>query len=301
MDYIKLSRNILEWEWYSDINTCRLFIHMLLKANWKEGNFRGTTVPRGSFVSSLPKLADETALTMREVRTAITHLKTTGELTCKSCSKYTIFTVKNYCLYQTSDMQSDRQTTDKRHSNDTLTTTIEEKKDENLNEDKVTFEKSDDEDLIEDATFINLREEAIKKMKENDPELKNITSLKDYEAKVNEYMQAIRDERIKNRDIKDVEFDLYKQDRTLTDEVEDTEFDKNDDKIVEYENAARMYMEKENEVFEDSLNREENIKSLLDELDDSELDFSDYEEMLRELDENLEISLEEEIETRKLA
>lgn len=179
--------------------------------------------------------------------------------------------------------------------------TIEEKKDENLNEDKVTFEKSDDEDLIEDATFINLREEAIKKMKENDPELKNIISLKDYEAKVNEYMQAIRDERIKNRDIKDVEFDLYKQDRTLTDEVEDTEFDKNDDKIVEYENAARMYMEKENEVFEDSLNREENIKSLLDELDDSELDLSDYEEMLRELDENLEISLEEEIETRKLA
>ena len=128
MDYIKLSRNILDWEWYSDINTCRLFIHMLLKANWKEGNFRGTTVPRGSFVSSLPKLADETALTMREVRTAITHLKTTGEVTCKSCSKYTIFTVKNYCLYQTSDMQSDRQTTDKRHSNDTLTTTIEEKK-----------------------------------------------------------------------------------------------------------------------------------------------------------------------------
>ena len=170
-----------------------------------------------------------------------------------------------------------------------------------MNEDKVTFEKSDDEDLIEDATFINLREEAIKKMKENDPELKNITSLKDYEAKVNENMQAIRDERIKNRDIKDVEFDLYKQDRTLTDEVEDTEFDKNDDKIVEYENAARMYMEKENEVFEDSLNREENIKSLLDELDDSELDLSDYEEMLRELDENLEISLEEEIETRKLA
>ena len=142
MDYIKLSRNILDWEWYSDINTCRLFIHMLLKANWKEGNFRGTTVPRGSFVSSLPKLADETALTMREVRTAITHLKTTGEVTCKSCSKYTIFTVKNYCLYQTSDMQSDRQTTDKRHSNDTLTTTIEEKKEGKKGRNTGTHEKS---------------------------------------------------------------------------------------------------------------------------------------------------------------
>lgn len=183
--------------------------------------------------------------------------------------------------------------------------TIEEKqeemKDENLNEEKVTFEKSDDEELIEDATFINLREEAVKRLKENDPELKNITSLEDYETKINEYMQTIRDERIKNRDIKDVEFDLYKQDRTLTDEVEDNEFDKNDEKIVEYENAAKMYMEKENEILDDSLKREENIKSLLEELDDPELDFGDYEEMLRELDENLEISLEEEVQARKLA
>ena len=60
-------------------------------------------------------------------------------------------------------------------------------------------------------------------------------------------------------------------------------------------------MEKENKVFDDSLKREENIKSLLGELDDPELDFGDYEEMLMELDENLEISLEEEVQARKLA
>ena len=131
MDYIKLSRNILNWEWYENINTCRLFIHMLLKANWKDGKFEGKVIPRGSFVSSLPKLAEETALTIREVRTAITHLKLTGELTCKSYSKYTVFTVKNYCLYQTSDIQNDIQATGKRHSNDILTTTIEEKKEVN--------------------------------------------------------------------------------------------------------------------------------------------------------------------------
>lgn len=135
MDYIKLSRNILSWEWYGNINTCRLFIHMLLKANWKEGKFEGKTIPRGSFVSSLPKLAEETALTIREVRTAISHLKSTGELTCKSYSKYTVFTVKNYCLYQISDTQNDRQATGKRHSNDILTTTIEEKKEGNIKED----------------------------------------------------------------------------------------------------------------------------------------------------------------------
>jgi hypothetical protein len=128
MEYIKLNRKILEWEWWSDINTSRLFIYMLLKANWKDARFEGKLIPRGSFVSSIPKLSQETALTVREIRTAISHLKSTGEVTCKTYSKYTVFTVKNYCLYQSSDTQNDRQVTGKRHSNDMLTTTIEEKK-----------------------------------------------------------------------------------------------------------------------------------------------------------------------------
>lgn len=128
MDYIKLSRKILEWEWWEDINTCRLFIYCLLKANWKDARFKGMVIPKGSFVSSIPKLSEETSLTVREVRTAISHLKSTGEVTCKSYAKYTVFTVKNYCEYQSIDMQNDRQATGKRHSNDMLTTTIEEYK-----------------------------------------------------------------------------------------------------------------------------------------------------------------------------
>lgn len=100
MEFIKLNRSILNWEWYTDINTCRLFIHMLLKANWKDANFKGKTVPRGSFVSSIGKLAEETQLTPDEVRTAIKHLICTNEITKQSCSKYTVFTVKNYDVYQ---------------------------------------------------------------------------------------------------------------------------------------------------------------------------------------------------------
>lgn len=123
-DYIKLYRSLLEWEWYKNINTKILFIHMLLKANWKDGKFEGKNIPRGSFVSSIAKLAEETELTSREVRTAISHLEKSGELTIKRHSKYSVFTIKNYVLYQTSD----NQTTSKRHSVDIQTTTIEEKK-----------------------------------------------------------------------------------------------------------------------------------------------------------------------------
>lgn len=100
LGFIKIHRKILEWSWYNDINTCRVFIHMLLKANWKEGRFRDITVPCGSFVSSIAKLAEETGLTNDEVRTAISHLIQTREITKQSTNKYTVFTLVNYVLYQ---------------------------------------------------------------------------------------------------------------------------------------------------------------------------------------------------------
>ena len=140
-NYIKISRNILEWEWYRNINTKVLFLHMLLKANWKEGRFEGTTVPRGSFISSYPRLCEECDLTINELRTALKHLTSTGEITVKTQSKYSVFTVNNYSLYQdinsqtTVNQQSDTsQCTDKAHSINSLLTTIEEGKKEKREE-----------------------------------------------------------------------------------------------------------------------------------------------------------------------
>ena len=130
MGYIKIDRKILEWEWYTDVNTFRVFIHMILKANWKDAKFQGVEVPRGSFVSSYSTIASETCLSLRSVRTAIAHLTLTGEVTVKRHAKFSVFTVKNYCLYQSSDTVNVTELTVKRQSNDTQndsqTTTIEE-------------------------------------------------------------------------------------------------------------------------------------------------------------------------------
>lgn len=135
MDYIKLSRKMLEWEWYTDVNTCRLFIHMLLKANWKDGRFQGADVPRGSFVSSISRLALETGLSEMQVRTALKHLKTTGEVTGCQQAKFTVFTVNNYNKYQadnrviTEEQQTcNREVTEEQQADNTRVTTIEEKK-----------------------------------------------------------------------------------------------------------------------------------------------------------------------------
>ena len=113
-DYIKLYRSLLDWEWYKKTNTKVLFIHMLLKANWKDRKFEGEIIPRGSLVTSLAKLSEETGLTTREVRTAILHLEKSEEVTSKRQAKYSVFTIKNYELYQVSDKQA----TNKRQASD---------------------------------------------------------------------------------------------------------------------------------------------------------------------------------------
>ena len=100
MGHIKLDRKILEWEWYTDANTCRLFIHLLLRANWKDGRFQGVKIPRGSLASSYSSLSDETGLSIKSVRTSLNHLKSTGEVAVERYPKFSVFTVNNYCLYQ---------------------------------------------------------------------------------------------------------------------------------------------------------------------------------------------------------
>lgn len=186
--------------------------------------------------------------------------------------------------------------------------THEELKDENISAEKVEFEKSDDETLVENADYINIRAEAIKRLNDDEPGLESKVLPSIYEAKVSEYMQKVRNERIQNRSIEDIKFDLYKQDRTLTDEVTDKEFDKKSDKIDEYENAATMYLEKENDILDRSLQEENDFKAMLNELDNNpDLDLSDYEKMLEGLNKQTILTEEEkeeltaEIETRKLA
>ncbi len=149
-NYIKIYRSLLSWEWYSDINTTRVFLHMLLKANWKETKFQGAIIPRGGFVSSIIKIAEETSLSIQEVRTAIKHLKETNEITSNPTSKYTVFIINNYDLFQSVDIQNNNQATNEQHSNNIQSTTEEEikkkrrkenKKQIMCNEDVTTFER----------------------------------------------------------------------------------------------------------------------------------------------------------------
>lgn len=125
-NWIKLFSKFVNWEWYKDQNTKSLFIHCLLKANWKEAKFMGETIPRGSFVTSLDSLAKELGLTVQEIRTALKHLISTSEITSKSTNKYRIITVVNYELYQQVNKQTNSQSTSNQQATNNQLTTIEE-------------------------------------------------------------------------------------------------------------------------------------------------------------------------------
>lgn len=118
--YIKIYRKITEWEWYSDINTARVFFHLLLKANHKDKKYKGKVVPRGSLATTIPKLAAETALTTKEVRTALNHLKSTFEVGIQTTNRESIIKVHNYSVYQGGEIaentEAGRQGADERQS-----------------------------------------------------------------------------------------------------------------------------------------------------------------------------------------
>ena len=68
--WLKLFRCFTEWEWYSDTNTVRLFLHLLLRVNYRERRWKSIIIPRGSMVTSLAALAAETTLSVQNVRTS---------------------------------------------------------------------------------------------------------------------------------------------------------------------------------------------------------------------------------------
>ena len=62
--FIKLERKIFDWEWYTEQDTFRMFIHLLLKANHKKASVNGKIIERGQTLTSIPRLSDELSMLM---------------------------------------------------------------------------------------------------------------------------------------------------------------------------------------------------------------------------------------------
>jgi hypothetical protein len=107
--WIKLHRQFLEWEWYNDSDTFRLFIHLLLKANHKPKSWRGVFVSAGQVITGRKILAEELTISEQRVRTLLNKLKSTNEITIKSTNKYSLITICNWTTYQGQQDENNQQ------------------------------------------------------------------------------------------------------------------------------------------------------------------------------------------------
>ena len=116
-NYIKLSRRILQWEWYKDSVTKDLFLHLLLKATYKPTEWRGYELQPGQVVTGRRRLAEELGYSERQIRTALNHLETSRQVVLETTNQFTLVTIVNWCFYQGGDIESDqrndRQSTNK--------------------------------------------------------------------------------------------------------------------------------------------------------------------------------------------
>lgn len=98
--WIKIHRSILNWEWWDDHNTTRLFLYCLLEANHEDKKWHGENIERGTFITSLSHLSQNTGLSTQQIRTSLERLISTNEITKKTTNKLTKITICKYDIYQ---------------------------------------------------------------------------------------------------------------------------------------------------------------------------------------------------------
>ena len=98
--FIKIYRSLLDWEWFDDANTLKLWLYILLRANWEERKWRGITIHRGQFVESLRTMAKKNNMTVQEVRTSLAHLKSTQNITQESTQLGSLISVIKWDFFQ---------------------------------------------------------------------------------------------------------------------------------------------------------------------------------------------------------
>lgn len=160
--FIKLFRQILDWEWYDDLPTCRLFIHLLLKANYAERNWHGQTIERGSCITSYATLASETGLSQEQIKRALKNLTKTGEIKRIATNKNTVICVIKYADFQGFGFEYNEQTTSKEQAE---------------NKQKTNEQQTNNKQTTTTKEIKNKRNKESKNIYTSLPEDKNITAI----------------------------------------------------------------------------------------------------------------------------
>jgi len=186
--YIKLHRQLLDWEWYKDTNTKIVFLHLMLCANFKDGNWRGQAVKRGQFITTYKTLSADLGLSLQQIRTTFEKMKSTNDITWIPTGKNILVTVVKFDVYQSNEQDEQH---DEQHDSNNKTTTKQqqrnnEKKDKNdknktlkaflLIENEEKYPSNFNNDLIDSfENFLHSRNNLRKPIKDIDARIKALS------------------------------------------------------------------------------------------------------------------------------
>jgi uncharacterized phage protein (TIGR02220 family) len=114
--YIKLYKKLTQWQWYKDGNTLRLFIDLLLDANYEDSKVGFLEIKRGQCLTSIKRIHQNTGLTYQQIRTSLGKLEKSGEINKQTTNRYSIITIKRYDDYQ----NVNKQVTNKQQTNNNI-------------------------------------------------------------------------------------------------------------------------------------------------------------------------------------
>jgi len=162
--WTKLHRKLLGWQWYHKSEMVHILIHLVLSANHEDGEWQGNKIKRGQLITGLQSLNKETGISVQTIRTCLSRLKSTGEITSQSTNKFRIITIIKYRDYQqdnykstskiTGNLTNNQQTTNKQ-----LTANKNDKNEKNDKKREATPAQLSKEFFIKSNYFNSLKDE----------------------------------------------------------------------------------------------------------------------------------------------
>lgn len=153
--YALIHRSVWEWEWHDDVPTNYTWIYLFTNANYADKKWHGVDIKRGQILTSLSTISKDTGLSIQQVRTALSKLVSSDNISILPTNKFSLITICKYDSYQTTpqieQQTSNTQPTHTQHTTNTQSTTTKESNKDNTSKKEIISTSVDKSKMISDS------------------------------------------------------------------------------------------------------------------------------------------------------
>nr|WP_297934950.1 hypothetical protein [uncultured Lachnoclostridium sp.] len=100
LTWIKLPRDFVDWQWYTNSNMVHIYLNLLLNANLADTKRNGIIVHRGEYFITLTLQGEETGLSQQSIRTCLSNLKKSHEICFRKINRGRIIVLPEFNKFQ---------------------------------------------------------------------------------------------------------------------------------------------------------------------------------------------------------